>query len=69
MAKKYRVGYKDGSGMEYIILNKTDEPIAATTWGCSCCKHASSQKELNNAKLIADALNGKKRTQRQLRSI
>lgn len=38
MAEKYRVGYADGSGNEYVVEVATECPVATVRWGCSCCK-------------------------------
>ena len=34
---KVRIGYKDGSGPEYITID--EKPVLAIRWGCSCCKN------------------------------
>ena len=40
---KVRIGYKDGSGSEYITVD--NEAILAVRWGCSCCKNTPDTVE------------------------
>lgn len=52
---RYRAGYSDGSGLEYITLN--DKAVAVTAWGCSCCKPEPKEEHFAKAIAIAEALN------------
>ncbi len=40
---KARIGFKDGSGPEFITLD--GKPILAVRWGCSCCKNTPDNFE------------------------
>lgn len=55
--QRYRAGYADGSGEEYITLD--DKAVLAMRWGCSCCKDISDLKpaELGFRDMVVDALN------------
>ena len=60
---KYKAGYGDGSGMEYVTLN--GKAVAKTNWGCGCCQSESGEKEFEMARKIANALNAPRRPRRQ----
>jgi hypothetical protein len=52
----WSIGYKDGSGKEYIT--NTDTLIATVSWGCGCCKDDEpSEQELVNAERIVACVN------------
>mgnify|MGYP001559091544 CR=1 FL=1 len=40
---KARIGYKDGSGLEYITID--DNAVLAIRWGCGCCKSCPEKFE------------------------
>ena len=54
MTKKYRAGYGDGSGQEYIVgpspeMPSVSEALLTLRWGCSCCKDTSPLNEQERA--------------------
>ena len=38
---KYRAGYTDDSGEEYIVDTNLPGAVLTLRWGCSCCKDTS----------------------------